>query len=424
MCVCVCMCVAGSLRLIRGNRDVPCESHEAQDFVRVWLEGCDRWIAVPHGDSSFWFPWNTRFNEVLHWFLFLVAILADWVRNKAEPVLNLAEEAGSVGSQPVQRFFFFSASVDWVRERFSFGGSSVIRCFGCHFFIDSSVILLSACDNMLDWVTSFRDFVQPSSSNAALVKPVRLYTLDFSRGLGPGAVNSFRWWSSGSCSICRVGALLFLPAPSWSVLGLLLWPQLPKGCPGAYQWSAWLLCCWLSQASEALSSRETVPRFPERTDHRALRRPCRVGTSRSQGCPSLCLLVLGGFVSFCWSFSPSPTHASWMTSVYSKNFVVFVVLDRSAQETHACRRVPSCFPWVKENDKCRVLLRGEEIFIICWPLLHFPESRGEANCCFCYCPARRWDGEFVCELRIGLHTLLVLSCRSLLAALRWRGKKD
>ena len=55
----------------------------------------------------------------------MVEILADWVGNKAEPVLSLAEEAGSVGSQPVQRYFFFSASVDRVRQRSSFGGSSV-----------------------------------------------------------------------------------------------------------------------------------------------------------------------------------------------------------------------------------------------------------------------------------------------------------
>ena len=48
---------------------------------------------------------------------------------------------------------------------------------------------------MLKQVTFFRDFVQPSSCNAASFKPVRLFTLEFSRGLGPGVVSSFRLWS-------------------------------------------------------------------------------------------------------------------------------------------------------------------------------------------------------------------------------------
>ena len=60
------------------------------------------------------------------------------------------------------------------------------------------MFLLSVCDNMLEQVTSFRDLVHPSSHRAAPVKQIRICPQDFSRGLGPGAVNSFRWWSSGN----------------------------------------------------------------------------------------------------------------------------------------------------------------------------------------------------------------------------------
>ena len=152
---------------------------------------------------------------------------------------------------------------------------------------------------MLEQVTSFGDLVQPSSHRAAPVKPIRICPQDFSRVLGPGAVSSFRWWSSGNLQYLSSRSAAF---SSTSILIGVRFASITAaadGLPGGVPViSLAALLLPVSSVSSAVFERNS-PQISERTDHRASRRPCRAVTSRSQGCPSLCLLVHGGFVSFC-----------------------------------------------------------------------------------------------------------------------------